>query len=100
MTVFVKVVDANDNAPRFQFVPYRANVTEEQPEGQFVTRISAVDSDEGRNAEVEYKLATQQGDKMLKIDPQSGVITTRVLFDYENEKVFTFKVTASDKGKS
>lgn len=96
----MKVLDANDNAPRFQNLPYWANVTEEKPKGEFVARVSAVDSDDGRNAQIEYKLATQRGEKMLQIDSKTGVITTRVLFDYENENVYTFKVTASDKGTS
>lgn len=74
------------------------NVTEEKPAGEFVARIAATDYDSGRNGEVRYSL-TVRGNQSLKIDPKSGVVTTRVKFDYENEKNHTFKIIATDKGK-
>lgn len=98
VNLFVNVLDTNDNAPRFLLHSLQGNVTEEGPKEQFVTRIFAVDSDEGRNAEIEYKLATQRGEQILTIETQTGVIRTRVTFDYEQQKVHTFKVTAFDKG--
>ena len=75
-----------------------ANVTEEQPKGQYVTRVVAMDSDQGRNGEVEYNL-TIRGLRSLNIDPKTGVITTKVKFDYEEQRIHTFIVIATDKGK-
>ena len=75
-----------------------ANVTEEQPKGEYVTRVIAIDPDQGRNGEVEYSL-TIRGNQSLKIDPKTGVVTTRVKFDYEEQKNHTFQVIATDKGK-
>lgn len=94
----MNVLDTNDNAPQFLLPSFQGNATEEGPKEQFVTRIFAIDSDEGRNAEIEYKLATQRAEQILKIDKQTGVIRTRVTFDYEEQDVHTFKVTAFDKG--
>ena len=92
----VNVLDANDNSPRLDNIV--ANVTEEQPKGQFVTRVVAVDPDEGMNGEVEYSL-TLRGTQSLNIDPKTGVITTKVKFDYEEQRNHTFKIIATDKGK-
>ncbi len=75
-----------------------ANVTEEQPKGERVTQVIAIDPDQGRNGEVEYSL-TIRGNQSLKIDPKTGVVTTRVKFDYEEQKNHTFQVIATDKGK-
>ena len=75
-----------------------ANVTEEQPKGERVTQVIAIDPDQGRNGEVEYSL-TIRGSQSLKIDPKTGVVTTRVKFDYEEQKNHTFPVIATDKGK-
>jgi hypothetical protein len=91
----VNVVDLNDNSPSLDTVI--ANVTEEQPKGEFVTRIVAIDSDQGMNGEVEYSL-TIRGNQSLKINPKTGVITTRVKFDYEEQRNHTFKIIATDKG--
>lgn len=92
----VNVLDANDNSPHLDTIV--AYVTEEQPKGQFVTQVMAVDADEGRNGEVEYNL-TLRGTQSLNIDPKTGNITTKVKFDYEVQRNHTFKVIATDKGK-
>lgn len=91
----VNVLDANDNSPRLDTVV--ANVTEEQPTGEFVTRIVAVDSDLGKNGEIKYSL-TIRGEQSLRINPDTGEVTTRVKFDYEQKRNHTFKIIATDKG--
>ena len=93
--VQVNVLDANDNAPNLGTI--RANVTEERPAGEFVTRIVARDPDQGMNAVVEYAL-TIHGNQSLKIDATTGVVTTRVKFDYEEKRQHIFKIIATDKG--
>ena len=92
----VNVLDANDNSPRLDTI--MANVTEEQPKGQYVTRVVAMDSDQGRNGEVEYNL-TIRGLQSLNIDSKTGVITTKVKFDHEEQRIHTFIVIATDNGK-
>ena len=94
----VTVLDANDNAPKFDPNSLRANVTEEIPV-QYVTTVVATDADEGVNAEIEYHLesiATQ----FLEINSTTGVVTTKARFDFEVQKNHTFKVIATDKGRN
>ena len=92
----MNVLDANDNPPSLDTVI--ANVTEERPKGEFVTQIKAIDSDQGTNGEVEYSLNIR-GNQSLKIDPKTGRITTKVKFDYEEQRNYTFEIIATDKGK-
>ena len=47
VTIVIKVLDVNDNAPRFQQSIYQANVTESSIIGTLITKISATDDDEG-----------------------------------------------------
>ena len=92
----MNVLDANDNPPSLDTVI--ANVTEERLKGEFVTQIKAIDSDQGTNGEVEYSLNIR-GNQSLKIDPKTGRITTKVKFDYEEQRNYTFEIIATDKGK-
>ena len=93
----VTVSDANDNFPEFDSASLSANVTEERPKGEFVTRLVAKDLDIGPNAEIEYKLDSN-AKQFLKIDSQTGTVTTLVPFDFEVQRNHSFKVIASDKG--
>jgi hypothetical protein len=93
----VTVLDANDNAPVFENMPLVANVTEEKPKGQFVIQLVAKDADEGANAIVEYELDSN-AKQFLAIDSQRGNVSTTVSFDFEAQRNYSFKVTATDKG--
>lgn len=98
-TLTVTVLDANDNPPKFDVPSLTANVTEERPPGQFVTRVVATDPDDGANAEIEYKLESN-AKEFLNIDPKTGIVNTSARFDFEARRNYTFKVIASDKGKA
>ena len=50
------MLDVNDNAPRFDVTSYGADVIENSFVGTFVTRVSAVDDDDGDNGLVRYVL--------------------------------------------
>ena len=95
----VTVLDANDNPPKFDHASLWANVIEERPKGEFVTRLVATDLDVGPNAEIEFKLDSN-AKQFLEIDSQTGRVTTLVPFDFEVQRNHSFKVTASDKGRT
>jgi len=56
VTLVVRVLDANDNAPRFDATSYGADVIENSFIGTYLTRVSAVDDDDGDNGLVHYIL--------------------------------------------
>lgn len=49
-TVIVFVEDVNDHTPEFWQSHYRAEITENEPVGSPVVKVSAVDLDVGANA--------------------------------------------------
>lgn len=95
VSLLVNVLDVNDNSPRLETIV--ANVTEEKPKGEFVARVSATDLDLGKSGKIEYSLSIQ-ANQYLSIDNETGVVRTKVKFDYEQQKNHTFKIIATDKG--
>jgi len=93
----VVVDDVNDHAPVFRSRAYVARVTENQPVGTTVTVVEAIDADDGRNAEVRYRLmSAASGD--FRLDAMSGLLTTNRKFDREREEIVNITIVAVDLG--
>ncbi len=94
----ITITDANDHDPVFSKPEYLASVQENNAVNAPVIRVNATDKDSGENARITYEL---QGDEMnlLKIDPDSGVITTRGRFDYEASHTYECEIVAKDNGR-
>ena len=104
-TLQVNVLDANDHAPVFEVPDYEAPIREGVPVGSTVIAVKATDKDFGRNAEVEYAIVSTTGggttsltedSATFRIDPRSGVVTTRMALDREKTEVYTVIISASD----
>ncbi|KAL2094523.1 hypothetical protein ACEWY4_009242 [Coilia grayii] len=100
LRIKIKVLDINDNAPRFSKEIYRASIPENAPVGHLVTTVSASDADKGVNGEVSYALR-QGGDSengVFTIDESSGEITVSGKIDFEETKKFEINIEAKDRG--
>ncbi|XP_015521680.1 protocadherin-like wing polarity protein stan isoform X1 [Neodiprion lecontei] len=104
-TLQVNVLDTNDHAPVFELNEYEASVREGVPVGTTVVVVKATDQDDGRNAEVEYSIVSTSGggttslsedSSTFRIDPRSGVVTTRSGLDRERTEVYTVIIQATD----
>lgn len=101
--VRVLVTDVNDNAP--ELVDPREDVVsvrEEQPPGTEVTRVKAIDRDEGINATITYSILKgrdSDGYGMFSVDPITGSIRTRMVLDHEERSIYRLAVAATDGGK-
>ncbi|XP_024946918.1 protocadherin-like wing polarity protein stan isoform X2 [Cephus cinctus] len=104
-TLQVNVLDINDHAPGFEWPEYEASVREGVPVGSTVIAVKATDQDVGRNAEVEYAIVSTTGggttsltedSATFRIDPRSGVVSTRMSLDREKTEVYTIILQASD----
>eukprot|EP00794_Sanderia_malayensis_P018890 gene18890-20792_t len=95
--VNIKVLDANDNAPKFLKPVYTGSIDEGSKSGVLVTTVSAVDKDTiGVQEPIKYKLGKDAGD-MFVIDSTTGVITTGSKeFDREKKDEYRFTVIATD----
>ncbi|KAK6642111.1 hypothetical protein RUM44_013834 [Polyplax serrata] len=100
--VRIHVADLNDNSP--ELIDPREDVIsvrEEQPPGTEVTKIKAIDKDDGNNATITYSILKgrdSDGYGVFTIDPISGSIRTRVVLDHEERSIYRLAVAATDGG--
>ncbi|KAL5011815.1 hypothetical protein ScPMuIL_010366 [Solemya velum] len=93
-TVYISVLDLNDNHPIFYPVRYFVNVEENQIESREVVKIAASDPDFGLNGTVRFQIVGNVIN--FDIDPDSGVITTTNIFNHWQQNRFNLSVTAVD----
>ncbi|XP_020781834.2 cadherin EGF LAG seven-pass G-type receptor 1 [Boleophthalmus pectinirostris] len=94
--VYINVTDANTNAPIFPNTNYQVMLSEDKPIGTTVMNITATDEDTGENARVTYMM--EDNVPQFKIDPDTGVITTQMEIDYEDQASYTLAIIAKDNG--
>lgn len=96
--VTVNVVDANNNAPKFEHREYLSPVPHDASEGQRLIRVVAKDnSDYGINAEIEYSAIGGNGTEYFMVDKVNGWITlTKRISTIGN--VYLMRIKAVDKG--
>ncbi|CAG7716939.1 unnamed protein product, partial [Allacma fusca] len=102
-TVVVKLVDVNDNAPRFSEKYYQVILTPDMTALKYPVRVTADDDDgDGPNSLVRYQL-TPDSPRQFSIDQVSGELKLRVPFkpDIQNQDglyLGSLKVRAYDSG--
>ena len=101
MTLSVRVLDYNDNIPRFDSETYTVDISENLPVGTTVLRVYAEDRDSGDNGKVEYNLVgSSEADhgEIFGVEKASGSIILKSRLDYESTKSYQLVVQASDQG--
>ena len=116
-SVYIEVIDVNDNPPVFSQSSYTISVSESTPAQSVILQVIAVDVDSSFiNSNVRYEiLPPEQGsgapidplpespsDPVIElpfvIDPVTGEISLSESLDYETAQHFSFRVLASDSG--
>nr|XP_009931755.1 PREDICTED: LOW QUALITY PROTEIN: protocadherin-16 [Opisthocomus hoazin] len=95
MSVNVRVLDLNDNAPGFSQDTYVVEVPEDLPVGALVLQLVAEDPDEGTNGQVSYYLGNESLG-MFQVEPQSGCIRSAQVLDRERHPSYSFLAKAVD----
>ncbi|XP_057265762.1 protocadherin alpha-8-like [Pezoporus wallicus] len=101
MGLAITVLDANDNAPRFNQTLYEVQLPESTAEGTLVVRVNATDPDEGINSEMTYTVTNflpLSGKDVITVNPRTGEILLTSALDFEEVNVFHFRIEAQDKG--
>ncbi|XP_061164428.1 protocadherin gamma-B5-like [Saccostrea echinata] len=93
----VRVVDENDNKPKFSQPVYFASIEENNPKGVTVTKVSATDDDTGLNSQIQYVLHSDAGSS-FSINRITGVINATGVLDREGTSDYLFRVLAVDSG--
>ncbi|XP_071009786.1 cadherin-23 [Oncorhynchus clarkii lewisi] len=74
-TVFVKVLDVNDNRPIFLQNSYETSILENVPIGTSILQVQATDADQGENGRVLYKILSGNSKSLFNINELSGLVT-------------------------
>ncbi|XP_050167802.1 protocadherin beta-16-like [Myiozetetes cayanensis] len=102
-TLFVRLLDVNDNAPIFAQEIYTMAMSENEPAGTSLGRLRATDADAGENARVRYAIeappaGTPAAASFVSVDAESGTVRTLRPLDYEKVHAFELVVCATDGG--
>ncbi|KAM4677968.1 protocadherin Fat 2 [Discoglossus pictus] len=104
-TVFIYIIDENDNAPFFSQLMYFGQINEDAVKGSMVTNvdmspliIQASDNDTEANALLTYQILDPEALTLFKIDPSMGTLITVADFDYEKNTAYHFNVYVHDGG--
>ncbi|XP_043983730.1 protocadherin beta-16-like [Gambusia affinis] len=98
VVIHVTVLDANDNAPVFTQVVYKASVHENALPETLVITVSATDADEGVNGDVIYDFGhvSEENLDIFSLDPKTGEIKVTGVIDFEETISFDISVEAKD----
>ncbi len=96
--VHVKVLDINDESPKFDQLSYNTHIKENNEIDDELIQISASDMDQGENAEIRYSLAPD-AKNLFTINPQTGVILVNTILDHEMQREILFHAVATDLGE-
>jgi len=91
--VTVKIIDVNNNVPKFEKADYSASIRQDIPLLTSVLRVRATDEDLGTNGGIYYYTT---GVQYFAVDAITGVI--KVVKQLDNNAPKSFKVTAQDRG--
>uniref|UniRef100_U3K0S8 Uncharacterized protein n=1 Tax=Ficedula albicollis TaxID=59894 RepID=U3K0S8_FICAL len=91
----VTIQDVNDNAPVFPAEEFEVLVKENSIVGSVVAQITAVDPDEGPNAQIMYQIVEGNIPEIFQMDIFSGELTALIDLDYETKPEYVIVVQAT-----
>lgn len=91
----VTVQDVNDNAPVFPAEEFEVLVKENSIVGSVVAQITAIDPDEGPNAQIMYQIVEGNIPEIFQMDIFSGELTALIDLDYETKSEYVIVVQAT-----
>ncbi|KYB28093.1 Protein dachsous-like Protein [Tribolium castaneum] len=106
-TFSIELQDENDNEPKFPVSEYLEFVGENESIGTSVFTAHATDLDKGAFGSLNYSIVsassvnypgTDDSWRLFNIDSSTGMVTTNVIFDYEQQSRYVFIVRATDVG--
>lgn len=84
-SVFISILDINDNCPMFVNMPYYASVSVGFTKGTIIMKVKAIDLDSSENGEVRYELKKGNGE-LFKIDRKTGELSIKQIIEGHNRK--------------
>ncbi|XP_033097614.1 protocadherin Fat 1-like isoform X2 [Anneissia japonica] len=97
--VLIGLVDDNDNPPVFEPTIITEAFSENTPTGSLLTRVQAIDPDEGTNRQFSYSFVDSAGG-MFGIDRKLGIISLLKALDRELKDTYNLTIRATDMHKN
>lgn len=94
--VNVTILDINDNCPMFVNLPYYAVVSVDDPRGQTITKVHALDADSHDNGEVRYEMKRGHGE-LFRVDRKTGEVILKQSLEGHNRD-YELIIAAYDGG--
>ena len=98
ISIFIIVVDQNDNRPTFTKEEYKASIMENSLFGESLLTVFAYDGDFNLNGKVTYIILPIDLYLPFTINPNNGSIIVNGVIDYEIKRSYSFFVEAYDHG--
>ncbi|CAB1343309.1 unnamed protein product [Coregonus sp. 'balchen'] len=98
-TVYVNLLDLNDNDPTFLNLPFVAEVPEGLPSGSSVFKIQVDDPDEEENGMVTMALLVGMPRLDFYLNSTTGVLYSTATLDREQIGQYHLRIVAYDKGQ-
>ncbi|XP_015586375.2 cadherin-related tumor suppressor [Cephus cinctus] len=95
-TLTVTLTDINDNPPIFNQSLYEAYLPENSPSHSFVYKVIATDVDSPKYAIIQYRILGGSGKDHFEVEQNSGVISSKMSFDYEEANKYTLDIVAGN----
>lgn len=92
----ITLTDINDNSPKFNQSSYDAYLSENLPPHSFVYQVKATDIDSPKNAIIQYSISEGPDKAVFDIDKQTGDITSKISFDYEEKFLYILNIIAAN----
>ncbi|XP_065098239.1 cadherin-related family member 2 [Paramisgurnus dabryanus] len=100
--VYIAVLDANDNIPIFQNLPYNRDIPENTPVGSTIFTATATDKDSNLAAIVSYKIdevVPNDGFQLFEISETNGNVVLKGPLNFtEKSPFYQIRVSATDGG--
>ena len=96
VSVSVKVLDENDNTPKFSLPSYQASVLENTAINTNILRVTATDPDDGTNGLVTFSIVSGNTNDTFAIDNSTGFLCVKQTLDREAVAFYSLLVSASD----
>ena len=96
VSVSVKVLDENDNTPKFSLPFYPVSVLENTAINTNILRVTATDPDDGTNGLVTFSIVSGNKNDAFAIDNSTGFLCVKQNLDREAVAFYSLLISASD----
>lgn len=93
VSVLVTVLDVNDQVPMFEQEVYEARVSEFENTNFVFLTVRASDGDEGKNAEITYRVSGENSNDFYAISNSDGTVSIALQNKLNHERVSSYSLT-------